>query len=124
MARKKITVPPLATENTALAENYPDAPYVNPWPEPVGGKLEKPISASASGASLPAYRVQVGLIIEDQYYTQSEVADLFRCSIKTLERWRVAGIGPRVDLRTWSRGRSGGARLVYLRVLRSIVSRT
>ncbi|WP_024311114.1 hypothetical protein [Sinorhizobium medicae] len=97
MARKKITVPPLATENTALAENYPDAPYVNPWPEPVGGKLEKPISARASGVSLPAYRVQVGLIIEDQYYTQSEVADLFRCSIKTLERWRVAGIGPTVS---------------------------
>jgi hypothetical protein len=98
MARKKIPVPSLARESAASAENYPDAPYANPWPEPAGVKLEKPISDSPSGdPSLPAYRVQVGLVIDDQYYTQSEVADLFRCSIKTLERWRVAGIGPRVS---------------------------
>ncbi|OOG66728.1 hypothetical protein B0E45_26175 [Sinorhizobium sp. A49] len=98
MARKKITVPRLATENTAPAENYPGAPYVNPWPEPAGVKLEKPISASATDdPSLPAYRVQVWMVIDDQYYTQSEVADLFRCSIKTLERWRLAGIGPTVS---------------------------
>lgn len=96
MARKKLAVPPLLPENPNPAENYPGAPYVNPWPDgPAGVALEKPLTPGNS--ALPAYRVEVGMIYDDQYYTQAEVADLFRCSIKTLERWRVAGIGPKVS---------------------------
>jgi hypothetical protein len=95
MARKKLAVPPLSPETRAPAETYPEAQFINPWPAPVGVALAKPLTPGKSGC--PAYQVKVGLLVEDQYYTQAEVADLFRCSIKTLERWRKDGTGPKVS---------------------------
>ncbi|WP_376742284.1 hypothetical protein [Ensifer canadensis] len=92
MGRPKKTVPPLATD----AENYPDAPDFNLWPESLGNPREKAIASTPDNPH-PTYVVKFGMLIDDQYYTQSEVADLFRCSIKTLERWRLAGIGPKVS---------------------------
>lgn len=64
-------------------------------------------AASRSTVANPSVgrpRAIIGAVIDDQLYTAEETADIFRCSRKTLERWRLEGHGPKVT-RLWEGGR-------------------
>ncbi|WP_376742283.1 hypothetical protein [Ensifer canadensis] len=57
---------------------------------------------AAKAPAMPGYgearrKRAAGVARRTSRLARHEVADLFRCSIKTLERWRLAGIGPKVS---------------------------